>query len=76
MARRTQKAETVKPDRTVRNEIKKSAAMVELVDTHDSKSCGSNPMRVRVSPAAQIKNFLLEGNFLEAKINGFHFLFV
>ena len=30
--------------------------MVELVDTHDSKSCDSNVMRVRVSPAAPTPN--------------------
>lgn len=28
----------------------------EMVDTHASGACGSNPVRVRVSPAAPTKN--------------------
>ena len=31
------------------------AAMAELVDAHDSKSCGGDPMRVQFSLAAQVK---------------------
>ena len=30
------------------------AAVVELVDTLDSKSCGSNPVTVQVRPAAPV----------------------
>jgi hypothetical protein len=29
-----------------------SAAVVELVDTQDSESCGGNPVGVQISPAA------------------------
>ncbi len=32
--------------------FKNKAAVVELADTHDSKSCGRKPMRVQVPPAA------------------------
>lgn len=32
----------------------KYASVAELVDAHDSKSCGSNSMRVRFSPEAQV----------------------
>lgn len=34
------------------NKVEK-AAVAELVDAQDSKSCDGNIMRVRVSPAAQ-----------------------
>lgn len=35
----------------------KNGRVSELVDDHDSKSCGSNPVRVRVPPRPPISNF-------------------